>query len=462
MTSTTFFIIFIPILGILLLAINLILAPHNPLIWIRKSNIRDKLLNSGDPLKLLIPSNIRNNICGWNNYSGMVISQKIYESKIGYRGSKSVIYRPTKDVKNIAVKEQRVDGSWCDNKLPYLRCTLAGFERNYQVKILSNLINYTTFCSQHKAEGVKTFQVRNYSNLPSTLNLNPWYITGFTDGEGCFMLTIIKDKKYKLGWRVACRFIISLNNKDLKLLNDIKYFFGVGNISFMGENAIQYRVESLKDLAIIINHFDKYPLITKKQADYILFKSAYDLIKNKNHITNEGILELVALKAVLNKGLSNDLSVAFPDIVPALRPEVLLPKFLDPFWLVGFTEAEGCFSVTIFKSLTSKRGEAIKLSFILTQSDRDKDLMNSLIKYLGCGYITSVNRGTISFKVTKFSNIRDNIIPLFEKYLLQGSKNKDFLYFSEVVKLVHNKAHLTKQGLNLIRIIKNKMNTNKK
>jgi len=28
-------------------------------------------------------------------------------------------------------------------------------------------------------------------------------------------------------------------------------------------------------------------------------------------------------------------------------------------------------------------GEAIKLSFILTQSVRDKDLMNSLIEYLG-------------------------------------------------------------------------------
>ena len=38
----------------------------------------------------------------------------------------------------------------------------------------------------------------------------------------------------------------------------------------MGENAVQYRVESLKDLTIIINHFNKYPLITKKQADYTL------------------------------------------------------------------------------------------------------------------------------------------------------------------------------------------------
>lgn len=240
MTSTTFFIIFVPILAILLLTINLILAPHNPWIWIRKSNIRDKLSNSGEALKLLIPSYNRKVVSGWNNYSGMVKSQKIYESIIGYRGSKSVIYRPTNDVENITVKEQRVNDSWYN--LLYLRCTLAGFERNNKVKILSNLINYITLFSQHKAEKVKTFQVRNYSNLPSTLNLNPWYVTGFTDGEGCFMLTIIKDKNYKLGWRAACRFIISLNKKDLKLLNDIKDFFGVGNMSFMGEDSIQYRV----------------------------------------------------------------------------------------------------------------------------------------------------------------------------------------------------------------------------
>jgi len=390
----------------------------------------------------------------------MVTSQKISEKIMGNRGSKSEFNLV--DNKNLmlnSVKEQRVDGSWLSNNLLDLRYTLAGFERNYQVKILSNLIYYTSLFSQHKAKKVNTFQVRNYSNLPSTLNLNPWYISGFTDGEGCFMLTIIKDKKYKLGWRVVCRFVISLHKKDLKILNGIKDFFGVGTISFMGENAAQYRVESLKDLVIIINHFNKYPLITKKQADYTIFKSAYSLIKNKSHLTNKGILELVALKAVLNRGLSKELGVAFPDIVPALRPEVLLSKVIDPFWLVGFTDAEGCFSVVIFKSLTSKLGESIKLSFVLTQSDRDKDLMNSLIEYLGCGFITSINRGTIDFKVAKFSSIRDTIIPFFEKYPLQSSKNINFLSFSEVVKLMDNKAHLTEKGLNQIRIIKNKINT---
>ena len=144
MTSTTFFIIFIPILAIILLAVNLLLAPHNPGIWFRKSNIRDNLPNSGEPLKLLIPSHIWKYMSGWTNYSEMVTSQKICEKLMGNRGSKSSI------LNDIGVKEQRVDGSRCGNTLPHLRCTLAGFERNYQVKILSNLIYYTSLFSQHK------------------------------------------------------------------------------------------------------------------------------------------------------------------------------------------------------------------------------------------------------------------------------------------------------------------------
>ena len=66
------------------------------------------------------------------------------------------------------------------------------------------------------------------------------------------------------------------------------------------------------------------------------------------------------MKAVINNGINNDLSIAFPKIDTVLRPEVQLPKIMDPNWLSGFVEAEGCFSVVIFKNKTSKWGEAIK------------------------------------------------------------------------------------------------------
>ena len=98
-----------------------------------------KLSNSGDTLKLLIPSYSRKAVSGWNNYPCMVISQKMSENEMGYRGSKSAL---------AAVKEQRVDGSWLLT-LPIrsLRCTLMGFERNYQIKVLSKQLNQKFFFS---------------------------------------------------------------------------------------------------------------------------------------------------------------------------------------------------------------------------------------------------------------------------------------------------------------------------
>ena len=97
-----------------------------------------KLSNSGDTLKLMIPNYNRKIISGQNNYLDMVTSHKMMETEMGYRGSKSkFVTQPN------FVKEQRVDGSWSIAKSNHmlLRCTLMGFERNYQIKIPANQLN---------------------------------------------------------------------------------------------------------------------------------------------------------------------------------------------------------------------------------------------------------------------------------------------------------------------------------
>jgi hypothetical protein len=136
-----------------------------------------KLSNSGDILKLMVPNYSWKTISGWSNYSGMVISHKMSENEMGYRGSKSA---------NMAVKEQRVDGSWLLNKLAVpirsLRCTLMDFERNYQVRILT-----------------KQLTSRTYSTLSNKLMVNPWFITGFSDAESSFAVQFNKNKKKELG-----------------------------------------------------------------------------------------------------------------------------------------------------------------------------------------------------------------------------------------------------------------------
>lgn len=56
-----------------------------------KTNVGSKLSNSGEPLKLLVLNHVWKYMSGWINYSGIVISQKMSESEMGNRGSKSVI-----------------------------------------------------------------------------------------------------------------------------------------------------------------------------------------------------------------------------------------------------------------------------------------------------------------------------------------------------------------------------------
>ena len=152
---------------------------------------------------------------------------------MGYRGSKSSLFKYNSQPvrKNKGVKEQRVDGSWdviIINKSPIqlgqagrlgtnnfklllsLRCTLMGFERSYQVKIPTNQL-----------------MTRNFSSISG---LNPWFITGFSDAEGSFIVSVYRSESSKLKWRVTAYFSIHLHNKDIAILESIKQTLGVSNV----------------------------------------------------------------------------------------------------------------------------------------------------------------------------------------------------------------------------------------
>ena len=118
--------------------------------------------------------------------------------------------------------------------------------------------------------------------------------------------------------------------KDQAVLEGIKNSLRVGQIYKSGPELIQLRVKSLKELESVINHFDKFPLLTKKRADYELLIKILILIKHKKHLTPEGLRKIVAIKASMNLGLSGKLRAAFPDVVPVVRPRVETPKAIDP------------------------------------------------------------------------------------------------------------------------------------
>ena len=248
----------------------------------------------------------------------------------------------------------------------------------------------------------------------------------------------------------------------------------VGNIKKHGDTTMEYCVKSSKDLSKIISHFDKYPLLTQKQADFELFKKAFKLFKNKEHLTGDGFKEILSIRATMNLGLPEELKIAFPNIIPALRPVVIAKNIKDPNWVAGFVSADGTFIISIYNRDIKTRS-AVRLMFKITQHSRDEALLKSLVNYLGCGryYAASSSYNHGEFVVSNLSDVTGKIIPFFDKYPIPppptphmcgvgvgegGAKALDFSDFKRVAELMENKAHLTEQGLSQIRSIKSKMN----
>ena len=80
------------------------------------------------------------------------------------------------------------------------------------------------------------------------------------------------------------------------------------------------------------------------------------------------------------------------------------------------------------------------------EHNKDKELLESLISTLNCGRLI-LKLGYGEFIVEKFTDISEKIIPIFEKFQLQGHKLKNYEDFKQAALLIKNKAHLTREGL---------------
>lgn len=159
--------------------------------------------------------------------------------------------------------------------------------------------------------------------------LKPDFITGFIDAEGSFVIHVRETPKSKTGWEVLAIFQVYLHIKEQDLLEEIRVSLGVGRI-YKGKNSVELRVASLKDLTnVIIPYFTKYPLISKKRADFELFKQILAIMNRKEHFTIVGLRKIVAIKSSMNWGLNDKLKEAFPDTISVQRPDVKLPESLD-------------------------------------------------------------------------------------------------------------------------------------
>ena len=131
---------------------------------------------------------------------------------------------------------------------------------------------------------------------------------------------------------------------------------------------------------------------------------------------------------------------------------------LDPHWIVGFVDGEGCFHVGINAHADMKAGHQVLPEFTVVQHERDAQVLHGLKAFFGCG-VVRVNHGDrLAYRVRSTEHLRERVLPFFLSHPLKTKKNVDFLKFRDVLLLMERGEHLTPQGIENIRSIAAVMN----
>lgn len=102
-------------------------------------------------------------------------------------------------------------------------------------------------------------------NKTSDPTLNSGWLSGFTDAEGCFTVSVVK--RSEKSNQVFVRFVLS-QQEEFDLMTKIADLFG-GKLHYLKSYNGYNMVVNLTKLRNVIRYFDSYTLKTKKHIDYL-------------------------------------------------------------------------------------------------------------------------------------------------------------------------------------------------
>jgi len=128
-------------------------------------------------------------------------------------------------------------------------------------------------------------------------------LAGFTDGDGSFFVRVIRSNTHKTGAQVILTYKLTQHKRDIALMQSLIKFFDCGKVHEESGSveACNFTVSSLKSLeAKILPFFAKYPLLGVKSKDFTDFCRVVDIMKEKGHLTVEGLDKIRKIKAGMN------------------------------------------------------------------------------------------------------------------------------------------------------------------
>ena len=180
-----------------------------------------------------------------------------------------------------------------------------------EIELLIHLFNGNLILPRRKEQFEKFLQGFNIWVTKGRILLNPVeiihtsilpsldnsWLTGFTDGEGCFTCSINKDKGFSFNFNISQKW-----EQNLVILEHLCVLFKGGIVSkHTADNVNEYRLGGLHNCKNVFPYFDNYPLITKKSASYIAWKEIHLNLLNKHHLDPVRRIEMREKARLINK-----------------------------------------------------------------------------------------------------------------------------------------------------------------
>jgi LAGLIDADG endonuclease len=137
---------------------------------------------------------------------------------------------------------------------------------------------------------------------------------------------------------------------------------------------------------------------------------------------------------------------------------------LDPYWVVGFVDGEGCFSVSIHAHPGVRSfGWQVNPVFQVSQHRDSRHALDALVDVFGCGRVRSkgATSSVMVYAVDRRRQLEERVIPFFERHPLVV-KARDFALFADITRRLRSGEHFTRGGFEHIVRLAFAMNANGK
>ncbi len=283
-------------------------------------------------------------------------------------------------------------------------------------------------------------------------DFNEWF-RGFVDAEGCFSIQKI-DNRFKF------IFSLCLHEAELPLIRMIFQRLGVGNIQIRS-SSVNYTIYNKEGLSKIFGILDKKSLNTTKLLNYIAFRQAYDLYVNRG---SRFVEEELRDKILLFKDQMNKKRVNFD--FPLSHPIVI-----SRYWLLGFIEGDGYFSVN-----RSDYSLSFGIGLIYYENRVMEEIKNFLLNLPGVYSVKRKNSNVVKLETYNQAKGRDHnpmiqltvnqrdfftnvLTPFLDELTWLSKKAKDYEDWKLVLHILNQGKHFTQEGKEIIELIYGNMNS---